>query len=103
MKFKKILVNSKKNLEFLNSLEKIYMVGYWARYGTKEFPFTGKFENKSGQYFPIVYQYNDHNGTADQWELVSLRQTTTGGIVCWSSSETIAKKIAAALNEQKSI
>ena len=103
MKFKKILVNNKENLEFLNSLEKIYMVGYWAHYGTRDFPFIGKFENKSGYYFPIVYRYNDHNGTADQWELVSLRETTTGGIVCWSSSETMAKKIAAALNEQKSI
>ena len=43
MKFKKILVNNKENLEFLNSLEKIYMVGYWAHYGTRDFPFTGKF------------------------------------------------------------
>ena len=61
MKFKKILVNNKENLEFLNSLEKIYMVGYWAHYGTRDFPFIGKFENKSGYYFPIVYHYNDYN------------------------------------------
>ena len=95
---KKVLKNNAKTKEYLNSLPKIYITGCWARWGIMEFPFTGKFYkevyNDKITYIPLVYVYNDHNGTADQWELKRIDFTTTGIIADWTFNKRIAKSLA---------
>lgn len=92
----KILPYTKENLVKIMGLPKIYMVGIWVKAGVKDFHWTGKF-TKNGQ--PLVWQYNDHNGTADQFELLPLDMVTTGQVVAWFRTEGEANLIAEALNE----
>ena len=93
---RKILKNNKRAQKKLDKLAKIYLIGCWARWGVMEFPFVKFDENKN----PLVYHYNDHNGTADRWELVPLECTTTGIIYDWTFSKENAKRIAKLLNER---
>ena len=92
----KILPYNTKNLEKIMGLPKIYMVGIWVKAGVRDYHWTGKF-TKNGQ--PLVWQYNDHNGTADQFELVPLDRVTTGQVVAWFRTEGEANLIANALNQ----
>ena len=82
---RKILKNNTKTKQYLNSLPKVYITACWAnKWGVREFPFSGKFE----------YDYNDHNGTADQWELIRMDFTTTGYIADWSFNRMVAGDLA---------
>ena len=92
---KKILKNTKKTKEYLESLPKIYLVGYWARCGVRYYHYTKK-TDKYG--VPLVYDYYDGNGTCDFWRLVPINETTCGTILAYSSSKETAKEIADALN-----
>lgn len=92
---KTIMPRTKRNLDKLEKLDTIYMVGIWARAGVREFWNSGKV-NKDG--IPLVYNYDDHNGTADQYELVPITWTTTGTILCWTTSKTYAQYLADAVN-----
>ena len=97
----KILENNSKTREYLDGLPKIYLVVRWIGYGVLDFPFTGEFvkDGITGEMEPVVYAYNDHNGTADQWELKQITNTTSGWCYCWTERETVANRIADALNE----
>lgn len=92
---KTIMSRTKRNLDKLEKLNTIYMVGIWARAGVREFWDSGKV-NKDG--IPLVYKYDDHNGTADQYELVPITWTTTGTVLCWTTSKTYAQYVADAVN-----
>lgn len=94
---KKILENTAKTRVYLESLSKIYMVARWAGYGVREFPFAGKCTENAT---PFVWDYDDQNGTCDSYFLRKLTDTTTGWIYAWTTSESRAKEIAAALNEK---
>lgn len=94
---KKILKNTIKTLEYLESLPKIYMIACWARYGVLEFPFAGKCTTDGT---PFVWMYDDCNGTRDHYFLRKLTDTTTGWIYAWTTSKSRAEEIAAALNEK---
>lgn len=63
------------------------------------FPFAGWNEDN----IPLVYMYNDHNGTADQYELVPITRVTTGYILMWSFSEQQAHYIANRMNALEEI
>lgn len=97
---RKILKNNKKTKAYLDSLPKIYLVGCWARYGIMEFPFTEKYFSEKGISIPIVYDYDDHNGTCDNWYLRRIDHTTTGQIVLWTQSKSVASKIAELYNKE---
>lgn len=86
---KKILKNNQKTEKFLNKLPKIYLVVTWAHAGYREYPFSGK-HNKEG--IPLVYFYDDHNGTSDNYYLIPITDTTTGFIDGWTFSAEEAEK-----------
>ena len=94
---KKILENTAETREYLESLPKIYMIARWVGYGVREFPFAGKCTENAT---PFVWDYDDQNGTCDSYFLRKLTDTTTGWIYAWTTSESRAKEIAAALNEK---
>ena len=98
---RKVLKNTPKTKDYLNSLPKIHMVGFWARYGVRTFPFTGKYiTNKDGISIPLVYDYDDHNGTCDNYYLRRLDRTTTGAVITWTQNEKLASKIAELFNKE---
>lgn len=94
---KKILESTPETREYLESLPKVYMIARWAGYGVRAFPFAGKCDDKGT---PFVYVHDDQNGTCDCYFLRKLTDTTTGWIYAWTTSESRAKEVAAALNEK---
>lgn len=96
----KILKNDFKTLKYLDKLRKIYIVAYWAKWGVMEFHFSGKFDKKTFE--PLVWQYNDHNGICDQFELIPLHWVTTGEVITYTFNQETAKKIANSLNKEES-
>ena len=97
---KKVLKNNQQTIIYLNGLPKIYLVGCWAKYGVSEYPFTGKYTQISGMSVPLVYDYDDHNGTCDNYYLRSLYSVTSGQIIMWTQSKSIASKIAELFNKE---
>lgn len=93
---RKTLKYNKRNRKKVEKLPTIYLIGCWARWGVLQFPFY-KFDKDKN---PLVYNYNDHNGTKDQWELVKIQDTTSGIALEWTFSEENAKSIAKALNKR---
>ena len=87
---KKILENSKETKEYLNSLPKAYIVACWAGWGVRGFPFSGKYADKE-KTIPLVWDYFDFNGTADEWHRISIYDTTTGFIAGWSFNEAMLR------------
>lgn len=106
MYMKKQLPNTEEVGKFLDSLPKIYLVGYWAHYGVWDFPFSGKykkiFSEKVGYNIdvPLVYQYYDANGTCDKYLLRPITDTTTGEIILWTQNGYRAKQFANLLEEK---
>ena len=99
---KKVLSNNKRTQKYLEKLPKIYVVACWSRFGVREYPFTGKFvkdEHRGGAYVPLIYDYDDRNGTGDDYYLRKLTNTTTGVIIVWTQNKNIAEKIAAMYNQ----
>jgi len=94
---KKILENTAETREYLKSLPKIYMIAKWAGYGVREFPFAGKYTENG---IPLIFDYDDQNGTCDCYFLRKLTDTTTGWIYAWTTSKSRAEEIAVALNEK---
>ena len=94
---KKILESTSETREYLESLPKIYMIARWVGYGVREFPFAGKCTTDG---IPFVWDYDDQNGPCDCYFLRKLTDTTTGWIYAWTTSESRAKEIAAALNDK---
>ena len=93
---RKILKWSVKNHDYVHSLPKIYIIGCWARWGIMELPFV-KLDKEN---IPLVYNYNDHNGTVSQYELIPITQSTSGKIFDWSFYKNQAQKVADMLNER---
>ena len=97
---RKVLKNNKKTKAYLDSLPKIYLVCCWAKYGVREYPFTEKYFSENGFSVPLVYDYDDHNGTCDNWYLRRLDYVTTGQIIMWTQSKSVANKIAELFNKE---
>ena len=97
---KKVLKNTTKTKEYLASLPKIYMVGYWAKYGVREYPFTEKYFSENGFSVPLVYDYDDHNGTCDNWYLRRLDYVTSGAVIMWTQNKAVADKVARLFNKE---
>lgn len=100
---RKILKNTTNTKQYLASLPKIYLVVCWAKYGVREYFFTGKYVNINGISIPLVYDYDDHNGTTDNWYLRRIDHTTAGLTFMWTQSRAVADKIAELLNNNKDI
>ncbi len=87
---KKILDNNKKTKEYLDSLPRVYIAACWAGWGVAAFPFSGKYADKNHT-IPLVWKYCDFNGTASEWHLMSIYNTTTGIIAGWSFNKSMLK------------
>lgn len=99
-KLKEHLKDNSKNNKYIQSLRKVYLVGYWARYGALAFPYAGKMvENNEFGLIPLVYDFDDHNGTYGEYVLRELNQVTTGQIITYTFNEHIANSIAEQYNE----
>lgn len=84
-----------KTIEKIMAFPKVYIVACWAHWGVRSYPFVTLDENNE----PLVWNYNDHNGTADQYELVPLHWVTSASIFTWTFDERVANKIAELLEE----
>lgn len=91
---KKILKNTKKTREYLESLPKMYLIGFWANYGVLE-TYYSKRQTKDG--IPLVYVHYDGNGTCDLWELVPITDSTCGQCIAYTPYKELACHIVASL------
>ena len=98
---RKVLKNTAKTRAYLDSLPKIYLVACWAKYGVMELPFTGKYKkNIFGISVPLVYQYDDFNGFCGHYYLRCITSTTSGRIIMWTETESVADKVAELFNKE---
>ena len=95
-----ILSNSRRTKEFLESLPRIYLIGVWACCGVREHYYAGC-TTKEG--IPYVWDYDDHNGTCDNWYLRPIDYTTTGTILAWTTNKKSAERLAKCYNSSASI
>ena len=91
---RKRLKNTKKNKDKLAKLPKIYLVACWAHYGVLEFPFSGRYKKINKKPIPLVWDFDDHNGTYPEYVLRPITWTTTAAIRGWVSNEQQAKDTA---------
>lgn len=99
---KKVLKNNKKTKQYLDDLPVMYLVSGFTFYHATEYPFSGKYviDPYSGKSIPLVWVYDDHNGTTDNFYLKPITYTTMGNIIVWTESAYIAKKIAGLFNDE---
>ena len=90
----KIFENTAENVQFIQSLPKIYLIACWADFGVREYAYDGECD-ESG--VPLVYDYDDANGTRDVWIKRPITNTTTGWIYAWTTSKARAEEIVEAL------
>ena len=91
---RKRLKNTKKNKDKLAKLPKIYLVACWAHYGVLEFPFSGRYKKINKKPIPLVWDFDDHNGTYPEYVLRPITWTTTAAIRGWVRDEQQAKDTA---------
>ena len=97
---RKRLPDNQKTKDKLAKLPKIYLVACWARYGVLDFPFSGKYKRVKDadsplvRYIPLVWDYDDHNGTYPEYILRPITWTTTAAIRGWVRNEQQAKDTA---------
>ena len=91
---RKRLKNTKKNKDKLAKLPKIYLIACWARYGVLEFPFSGRYKKIDKKPIPLVWDFDDHNGTYPEYVLRPITWTTTAAIRGWVRDEQQAKDTA---------
>lgn len=96
-----VLPRTEEVQEYLKSLPKFYLVACWARYGIVEFPYSEKdvFDEKEGD-VPLVWEYDDCNGTSDEYYLRKITDTTTASIWNWYNNKSVAEEAVKRLNEK---
>ena len=97
---KKVLLNTPETKNYLESLPRVYIAAYWAGWGVRDFPFSGKYEDKE-KTIPLVWDYFDFNGVADEWHLISIYDTTTGFIAGWSFNEAMLRDYVRLKNAER--
>lgn len=97
---KKILKNNSSTKKKLAKMKKVYLVCCGAKWHIREYYFAGKFkwDERLQDYFPLVYVYDDHNGTCDQWELRPIIYATGCFTRGWSFRRYVAELDAELLN-----
>lgn len=93
---RKILPNNARTLRRLGKMPKIYAIGCWAGFGVRGYYFSGKFA--ADGITPLVWDYEDCNGTCDEWRLRNIYHATTGRIYGWSNNMAVAQHIADQMN-----
>lgn len=96
MRYKHVKLSNKRKCVKIQNLPKVWIVGCWASCGTFGYPFSGKYDKKTNE--PMVWYLTDHNGTYEEYILMPISQTTTGGIICWTFEQKKAEIIARGMN-----
>ena len=91
---RKHLPHNQKTKDKLAKLPKIYLIACWARYGVLEFPFSGRYKKIDKKPIPLVWDFDDHNGTYPEYVLRPITWTTTAAIRGWVRDEQQAKDTA---------
>lgn len=97
---RKRLPDNQRTKDKLAKLPKIYLIACWAHYGVLEFPFSGKYKKEKDKdsplirYIPLVWDFDDHNGTYPEYILRPITWTTTAAIRGWVRNEQQAKDTA---------
>lgn len=97
---RKRLPYNQKTKDKLAKLPKVYLIACWAHYGVLEFPFSGKYKKEKDEdsplirYIPLVWDFDDHNGTYPEYVLRPITWTTTAAIRGWVRNEQQAKDTA---------
>lgn len=83
--------------------KKVYLIGYWARYGIREYEFAGDFvEDPVFGYAPTVYYHNDQNGTNfGNVEVVPITEVTTGICIFYCFDRHLAELFVNLLEKQE--
>ena len=93
---------TKKAIEKVENAPKVYLIVCWARWGVQEYSWTGKWSiDERGIPQPIVYYYNDHNGSYEEYQLIPIFSTTTGICMDWSFYKNAAQALAEKMNERE--
>lgn len=95
---RRVLKNTKKTKEYLESLHKVYGLFLWAKWGILELPWTGKYDKKTGE--PLVYIYYDANGACDVYHLAPISDASSGRLWNWYGFKDEAKEMQNKLNER---
>lgn len=97
-----VLPRTEEVQEYLKSLPKFYLVACWVRYGVMEFPFANayKYSKRADKEVPLVWEYDDHNGTSDEYYLRKITDTTTASIWNWYHNKSVAEEVVKRLNEK---
>lgn len=77
----------------LEQLPQIHILVKYAWYAVYSAPYAYT-KVIDGDPVPMVYVFDDHNGTYAEWKLIPATYVTTGGVYCWSIHENVIKKIA---------
>lgn len=91
---RKRLPDNQKTRDKLAKLPKIYLIACWAHYGVLEFPFSGRYKKINKKPVPLVWDFDDHNGTYPEYVLRPITWTTTAAIRGWLRDEQQAKDTA---------
>lgn len=94
---------TKRLVDKIEKSTSVYLVGYWARWGVMEYKWTGRWvhDTDTNDVRPIVYYYDDHNGTFEEYQMIDIYNTTSGGKFMWTFYEKAAKKVAAMLEAEE--
>lgn len=93
------LENTKKNVDYIESLRPIYIVACWVHYGVRQYYFSGYYKEINNIIVPLVWDYDDCNGTDDAYFLRPIIYTTTGWITSWTFDKDAADREAARLEQ----
>lgn len=91
---RKRMPHNQKTKDKLAKLPKIYLIACWARYGVLEFPFSGRYKKINKKAVPLVWDFDDHNGTYPEYVLRPITWTTTAAIRGWVRNKQQAKDTA---------
>ena len=93
---------TKKNTDKINKCKSVYIIVLYVHWCVREYKWTGKwrYTRLSNSYEPIVYDYDDHNGTFEEYVKRPIHSVTTGDIIDWTFSKYAADRFAKLLNEE---
>lgn len=80
--------------------KKVYLVVCYAEWCVRDFPYAGrmKYCARYEMKCPLVYYYDDHNGTYEEYRITNIFNTTTGWIDSFTFDKDVANKRVKELN-----
>ena len=73
----------------------IYAIVRYAKWTVSEYKFAGKWEwdERTREWVPLVYHYNDHNGEYETYSIAKITNTTSGAMLGWSFNKERAESL----------